>query len=1205
MFLAMALLLMLASRAAFAQYDTGSLVGTIHDASGAVVPNVTVTVTNDATGVATVVKTEAGGEYEVPELRTGVYTISASASGYAIAEAKAITVSVGVRERIDLTLKVGAATATVEVTDVALEIETETSERGQTVTGYQTEAFPLVSRNYSDLLALVNGSRQAPTAATTTAVTSLVRAGAYNVNGLRSMFNNFLLDGMDNNAYGESNQGFDNQIIAVPPDSVASFQVVTNNESAEYGRSAGATINVASRAGANQFHTTLYEFIRNTDLNAFGYYKAISSVGGKPFVFPKPGFNRNQFGADFGGPIYKNKLFFFLDYEGFRQTLTPTVVFTVPTENEIIGGGTASSPEPILTTDVKNPITGDYYKAGTAIPNSAINPTSSKILGFFANLPAQCLVAPGSSLIATSGATDGLAVNDCATNAPFTDKSDKGDLRIDYQQNEKSSWFLKISDRKETGINHPTEPEPLDSQANGNGRIKIHDEQIALGYTRQVGFNKILDVRLALSGTQAGKYSLAIGNTAISFPGLPSVASDPTVAGGLPTITFGSGFSSVGRQNTNPQWQNPSLLDPKVNFTWVKGKHSLKFGYEYEHIWMEVQDSNPLYGAFAYSGAFSYCSAGSACSSASSSADELYWADFLFGTTSQYQLATFFKAHLLQTMDSWYAQDDWKVAPKLTLNLGVRWEYGSPYSEANNDLSNFNPSTVSMKTLTPQANFPANPFITSVSPGGIYGKTLVNPALGDYAPRVGFAYALTPTVAIRAGYGTSFVHYTRAGSGDILAINAPNALFITVNQSGPSPSSHCASTASTSCYVTMDEGFPQGLATAGNFNPGTDNITYIPQNTKDGYAESWFLSAQKALWKNTLLDIAYVGNRGVHLQGFVNANQENPAAGPTTVPDATGFARPYPTWGTQVSPTSFLNGDITEALNEFYSDYNALQVRYEQRFVQGLTLLNSFTWEHSLDNASEALSGITPSAQNVYNLRADYGQSDNNLPVANITSLVYDLPVGQGRQYVASVNPALNAIIGGWQVSAVNFAQAGSPFTLDYGPKAANQVSPQILPSSATYRGAILYRPNYNFGTSYKNCNSGHSCLSQQASSGAINYTNWAAFTLPGTCSVSGTCPNADLLSPFGNAPRNIGRTPKFYETDLALNKRFNTPMEGLKIEFRAEAYNIFNHTNLYLPGGTSGSALSGTLGGAVTSGGTITGTLEPRLLQFGLKVTY
>ena len=336
------LLIAIGSIKAIAQYEDGSLIGTIHDASGAVVPNATITVTNVNTGITAKVASNSSGDYEVPSLHVGVYSIKAEATGFASAEAKNISIAVGARQQIDLTLNVGQAAATVEVSDVALQVETTTSERGQSISGYQTEALPLVSRNFSDLLALVTGSRQAPTAATTSSISSLVREGAYNVNGQRSVFNNFLLDGMDNNAYGESNQGFDNQIIQPPPDSISQFQVVTNNESAEYGRSSGATINVATRSGTNNFHTTLYEFIRNTDLNAYGYIHAISGT----HTFPKPGFNRNQFGANFNGPIVRNKLFWFLDYEGFRQTLTPTVVLTVPTQNEING---------ILAVDVQDP----------------------------------------------------------------------------------------------------------------------------------------------------------------------------------------------------------------------------------------------------------------------------------------------------------------------------------------------------------------------------------------------------------------------------------------------------------------------------------------------------------------------------------------------------------------------------------------------------------------------------------------------------------------------------------------------------------------------------------------------------------------------------------------------------------------------------------------------------------------------------------
>ncbi len=1170
----------------YAQYENGSMVGTIHDASGAAVTGATVTVTNTATGISIQTKTNTQGEYDLPQLRVGVYNVTAMADGFSQAVAQNVTVSVGGRQHIDLSLKIGAAQETVEVTDVALQIETESSQRDQIVTNYESEAFPLVSRNYSDLLALIPGSRQAPTAALTSSVNSLLRAGSFNVNGERSMFNNFLLDGIDNNAYGESNQGFDNQIIAVPPDSVAQFSVVTNNESAEYGRSSGATINVASLGGSNTFHATLYEFIRNTDLNAAGFFKPLV-VGGTGITTPfkKPTFNRNQFGFNFGGPIIKNKLFFFLDYEGFRQVLKPLSVLTLPTQDEING---------ILVVPVKNAVTGTAYPAGIAIPSTAINPLSLQILSYFKQLQAAL---PTIGL--TSGASPtGLASSDYGVQVPFTDNSDKGDLRFDYQNNPNRSFFLRVSDRKENGVNYPSIPIPLDGQT--NGKIRILDQQIALGMTQLFGSDKVLDARLGLDRTKAGKYNLSIGNTAFNnIPGLPTT--NAIVAGGLPSIGISGGYTAFGRQSTNPQWQDPALLDPKVNFTWVKGNHTLKFGYEYERVWMAVNDNNPLYGSFTFGGGYSTCTAtysatcatniNGAANTGTTVADD-YWADFLFGTTSAYSLANYYVAHLTQNMHSIYAQDDWKALPNLTLNIGLRWEYGSPYADLYNRISNFDPASQTVFTTTPGAV--AGNGITPVSFGGTYGKTLVNPDDTDFGPRLGFAYAVDPKTAVRGGFGISYAHYTRAGSGDILPINAPQAQFASVTQITPTTTNHCSTPlpaqiipiggTTPSCYATADQGYPSGLVTS--FNSATDNITYIPKNTRDSYVESYYLSLQRTLFKNSLIDLAYVGNHGVKLQGFLNANQKNPSA---------GFARPYANWPS----------DITAALNEFTSNFNSLQVKYEQRMVAGLTLLNTFTWEHSLDNASASLEGNTPSPQDGNNIRADYAQSDYNLPIANITSLVYELPFGKGRRFLNS-SGVVNEVIGGWQISGINTMQAGTPFNITYTPNSAQLVSPQI---SATYRGANEYRPNLVPGVPVTQGRG-----NRAANTGYVNYINFSAFVLPPIKDVNGA-----TLSPFGNASRNPGRTPAFYQTDMALNKKFDTPIESLKIEFRTEFYNIFNHTNLYLPstiGGTQGTTtvaagtggtvpVSAITGGVPSSGGQITSTFTPRIVQFGLKVIY
>ena len=1213
-FLAIALLLTLPSRTAFAQYDLGSLVGTIRDSSGAAVPNVPVTVRNEATGISTVVKTDQSGDYEVPELRVGVYTISASASGFATAEAKSITISVGARVRIDLSLKVGTAQATtVEVSDVALQLQTESSQRDQVISNYQTQSLPLVSRNYSDLVNYVVGAHGAPADATTTAVTSLTRAGSFNVNGQRSMFNDYMIDGMDNNAYGESNQGFDNQIIQPPPDSVANFEVITNNESAEYGRSSGATVNVATKSGTNQFHTTLYEFIRNTDLNAFGYIKpvAVNAVTGAQYPFFKPVFNRNQFGANFGGPIISNRFFWFVDYEGFRQTLTPTVVDTVPTTNELSGN---------LAVAVQDP-----WSPGTSIPagtpyaswptqaKADADPTALKIASLYTGaLPGKCTV--------TSGTSSGVATNDCPLNAPFTDHADKGDLRLDFQQNANSSWFLKVSDRKEIGKNYNLLPEPIDMQTNGH--ILIHDEQIAAGYNHAFSANKFLDARLALSETKAGKWTFAIGSTTFpagTIPGLPTIGG---VSGGLPSIAISGGFTSFGRQSTNPQWQNPSLVDPKLNFSWVKGHHSLKFGYEWEKVWQEIQDSNPLYGSFTYGGGYSACTSllvgGSGCSGTSKVADT-YWADFLFGASSAYSLSTYFITHVYQQMDSAYAQDDWKVSSKITLNVGVRWEYGSPWWERDNFVSNFNTATGTLQTLTPGWTTAMSPLCGSVaciqpySGSGVFGKSLVHPNKNDWSPRFGFAAALTPSIVLRGGYGTAFIHYWRAGSGNNIAINAPFALYSVVSNPSNSGAGSCGQASCTlplgsvPGFYRLAQGFPTGLATV--FSAGTDNVDSIPPNTKDGYAESWFLDVQKGLGKNTKVDLAYVGNHGVHLQGFINANQKNPALPLTTAGQYPGipagqFQRPYMNWGGYLlnNPTTyptFLNGDITQALSEFHSSYNALQARYEQRYTGGLTLLNSFTWSHAMDNASSTLEANTPCPQNGYNIQGDYGQSDYNLPITNVTTLVYELPFGQGRRWLTGANPVTNAIIGGWQISGVNTMDAGTPFNIQYSPASANAVSPQL---TQNWRGFAAYRPNLVPGTSYIN--------KVKLANGSVQYVNPAALTIPSTYTTgSALLAGGTISSPFGNLPKNFGRTPAYYQTDLDFNKKFNTPIERVKIEFRSELYNIFNHTNLYLPGGSGGGTVSGTDNNtsAPTSlgGGTITGTFIPRIVQFGLKVTY
>ncbi len=602
------------------------------------------------------------------------------------------------------------------------------------------------------------------------------------------------------------------------------------------------------------------------------------------------------------------RFFYFLDYEGFRQVLKPLSVLTLPTQNELSG---------VLVQPVKNPLTGTIYPAGSAIPNSAVNPLSQQILGYFKQISGLPLA--GITTASTANGVTGLASNDYAKQVPFNDNADKGDLRFDWQIAPTRSAFLRISDRKENAINFASIPIPLDGQTNGH--IRILDQQIALGFTQFLGSNKIIDARLGLDRTKAKESTTSsIGNTQAfnSIPGLPT--SNAVVAGGLPSIGI-IGFSGFGRQSTNPQWQDPAPDSTPWRQLTVHGNHSLKFGYEYEHVWMAVNDNNPLYVILdSMAAGFSLCtptmSASCALNStgtaaATTAVSDTYWADFLFGTTNQYSLANFYEAHLTQNMHSVYAQDDWKVNSNLTLNLGLRWEYGSPYADLYNRISNFDPTSQTVLTTTPGAV--AGNGITPVSFGSTYGKTLVNPDYANLGPRVGFAYAVDPKTAIRGGFGISYSHYTRAGSGDILGINAPQAQFASVTQITPTTTDQCSTPLPAQIIAArrddappvtplQDQGYPSGLVTS--FNKATDNITYIPKNNKASYVESYFLDVQRSLAKNTLLDIAYIGNHGVKLEGFLNANQKSPAL---------GFARPYANWPS----------DITEALNEFSSHFDS------------------------------------------------------------------------------------------------------------------------------------------------------------------------------------------------------------------------------------------------------------------------------------------
>ena len=1078
--MAWALVLTLVIPAA-AQFETATVVGTVRDSSGAVVPDAKVTLLNLLTGVSAERQSDTNGSFEFFNVRIGTYVVTAEKDGFQMALVDTVQVTVGARLRIDLAMTPGQITERVEVTARSTQLQTDSSDRRQVITGDQTRALPLNGREYAALALLSPGVRQS--ALNTGGLTP--REGSFNVNGLRSTFNNFLIDGVDNNAYGTSNQGFSNQVMQPSPDAVGEFTVVTNNMSAEYGRSAGATINVAYASGTNRLRGSAWEFKRDTALNATGAFRPATG---------KTELNRDQFGGVLGGPIVRNRAFFFADFEGFRQTQSNVSFSTIPN---------ATLRQGILPVAVRHPLTGETFAAGTSIPMTSF---ARKVL---------------SELPETSF---DRASNNYTTLRDFANTTNKAAGKVDLQASPRLSMFGRYGWRNGSIDDNP--PLPLPSGGDGNGNIYSRSHQVAFGATYTPTGSSLLEFRFGWSRTVAGKDPFALGTPgareAFGITGLPT---DPRVAGGLPTQII-TGFTTLGRQATNPQWQFPEVWNPKVNYTWGVGRHSLKAGYEFQHIQTEVQDVNPLYGRDQYAGQFSR--------PAGVAANNIYnLADFMFGARSTFALSNILVANLRQHMHFLYLQDDFRVNDRLTLNLGVRYEYATPWWEADNVLSNFDPDTRQM---------------VLARDGSLEDRATITPDRNNLGPRLGFAYTLTPETVLRGGYGISYVHFHRAGGANVLPINGPQVINAVVVQTPAQPG-----------FRPTQDGYPAGLTDPARFNPLAANITYMPKDYRSSRVQSWFGSVQRELWDGALLDVAYVGNTSDGLLLFANFNQALPNNSAGTIP--LQQRRPIPEYA-----------DITYAFNGGKSSYHAFQAKFDWRVRGGLSLLSSLTLSRAMDNGAGSLenpNGGSPAPQDFYNMDADWGLSSYHQPYNSTTSLIWDLPFGRDRRYLSDAPAVVDALLGGWQIAGINNIYAGESVTLRYTPGVAFQVSG----IQQDFRGANAYRPNVV----------GQVVLPK----GERTPQRWldpTAVQIP-----------TDPSQPFGNAERNNLRGPLYWSVDLVASKRFRMPWRSGQLEFRAEAFNLFNRVNYRAPNGNRSA------GGF----GTITSTYDPRIVQLGAKVSF
>jgi len=1067
-------LLALAS-CAYAQFDSATVLGTVKDPSGLAVKGATIRLKNTRTGIEQNSTTDDLGNFQFLTVRAGRYSVSAESSGFKRAVAEEFEATVNARQRVDFTLQVGQVAESVTVADAAAKLETDTSSRGTVVGNAQIVNLPLNGRAYADLALLAPGVRRSGIANT--------RDASFNVNGMRSSQNNFIVDGVDNNSYGTSNQGFSNQVVQVTPDAVQEFRLETNNFSAEYGRAGGAVINANIKSGTNEFHGSAWEFLRNTSLNATGFFKPVQNQ--------KPALIQNQYGAAFGGPIKRGKTFFFGDFEGYRRVSRSIQFATLPTLDMRTGN---------VGIALADPYTPNAVISGGQIPASQMRRHALEIMK---DLPAPNRAGAGA--LGTG--------NNFQSQPRRSDTTDKGDIKGDHYWNDKFTIFGRYSHRLMQNLEPPAIPGPSGGDANGD--VRVMNKQVATGATWTMSPVSLLEARFGWSQTEGGKFPLFRGTPTIGDRfGIPNIPNDPRFTGGIAN-TGVNGFTTMGVQGSNPQFQNPTVWNPRVNYTRVAGRQTFKAGYEYQAIGTDIDDFNPKYGTHSHSGRFSQLAG-------SPNDDRQFIADFLLGARSAYQLNNSVIVNYRQRMNFLYLQDDFKVSRNLTLNLGLRYEYATPQWEAQNRLSNFDPATNTMIAATD---------------GGIFERARVNPDRNNFQPRLGMAYTVTPKTVIRAAYGLSHIHFNRLGGENLLAYNLPFILNPNVNQISPGRPNGgqalCPASGTfdpSTCFLPYERGFPNNFLTPANVRQRNVRANHIPANLPSAGISTWHLTIQRELWGGLVMDLGYVGTRGrdMMILGDLNQARVN-LAGQNLSVDA---RRPIQTFG--FIQTAFPGG---------FLDYHAFQNKIERKFSNGFYFLNSFTWSKAIDNASghlEAQNGDN-SRVNYLNLANEKGLSGYDQPFNNTTTLLFDLPVGKGRKFGANWAAPADYVLGGWRVTAINFLASGTPVNLNYAPSAAQQVS-----GAPTYRPNIIGEPKVVNGT-------------------AERWLDSTTVVLP------------TGLDPFGNVGRNAVRGPGLAQMNLGLHKEFAFT-ERWKLEFRTEAFNLFNKTNFGNPNATRSSGAFGTI---------------------------
>jgi hypothetical protein len=963
--------LCLASGVAHGQ-DRGGIVGTVVDQNGAVVSGAKVTVTNVGTGQTRVVTSSSAGDFSVPNLSVGVYNLTAEQAGFKTALASDIKVDVQQTLRLDFTLQVGGANEKVTVTGTAPLLQTQDAEIGALVENKRVEELPLNGRNFTQLALLVPGVTEG-VAGSYEATFGLGPRGtgvAFSVNGQQSSYNQFLIDGVP----AKENQHESNS-LSPSIDAVQEFRVQTSNYSAEFGTEAGAQINLVTKSGTNDYHGSAYEFLRNDLFDGSNFF----SHGVKPEL------RQNQFGGTLGGPIRRNKTFFFASYEGtrIRRGLTQTAL--LPNQQE--RGGDFSDLLQIPATDggplhIMDPVTH------VAIPGNIIttplSPIATTILQKYVPLPN---VGPVNQPFDPSTATPNYVSND-------TNKINVYQIisRVDHHFTANDTLFGRYIIEDVTNISPKLFPTDSFEQ-------KSRGQNAEISYNHIFTANKLNELKLAYNRFRQNEtVGNAFHNNVVGQLGIQGLCELPACFG-VPQMNVGPfinfGEHGLGQVVSGPRGWHAEVFHLSDAFSYIRGAHTIKFGMGVERH----RDSFPEIifprGIFTFDGRFTDGGNSSGSITAGSPTNGTALADYLMGLPFN-SLASIneFDPHFVNTdLYPWF-QDDWRATPTLTINFGLRYEWsGRPVSQ-NDTISNIDFTNGVAQLLTAKNH----------SQFG-YPRSLVNNDNNNFAPRLGFAWSPTKLshYVLRGGYGWFYQRET-SNSWEDLSINPPfiNQTSFNLDQTNSAQ------------VATFDLHNPFALA------PPIPLLLFAMQkNWRDGYVQEWNLDQQYAITPQLVLDIGYVGNKGTKIPDVIPINEAVPGPGdPQT-------RRPFQNFGS-----------ITFRDSEGSATYHALQARLERRFASGMSFLASYTYSRTINDQS--LYEIDAGIQDVRNLNAEKGLADQDVRHRFVASYVCELPFGRGKRFGSSATGVREQLIGGWQVNGITTFQTGQPVTALMGFDNAN-----------------------------------------------------------------------------------------------------------------------------------------------------------------------